>query len=176
LRIPDSEESTQFFFGPGNVRFHSAERPAQHVGGLLMCEALLVANMEGGLFVAGKLAKRGGEIVTKLGLAGGRSDGFIDRVGHIFLRELALTAAGVAELVVSDAEQPGAKGGAAAKTSDAAIGLKKGFLREVIGPGVVATCELSEKTTHGGLVLPDKFAESLPVIAGENAGDQIMFV
>ena len=81
-------------------------------------------------------------------------------------------AAGVAPLVVGDAQQPGGEGRAALEAREAAVSLQEGVLGEVVGQRVVAAGEVPQKIAHRRLVAPHEFAERRTVIA-ERAGDQI---
>ncbi len=160
-------------FAPGEMGFHRAERPARHDGNLRVGESLLIAKMQGGLFVAVEPAEGGGQILAQRDHAGRRRRILIRQVGRGRLRRgTGLAAAGIAKMIVGDAEQPGQKPGVAAVERETAIGLQESFLREVVGEGVVAAGELSQKTPDGGLVAQDQFAESRAVIVAERPRDQ----
>jgi hypothetical protein len=86
-------------------------------------------------------------------------------------RDLPLLAAGVAPVVVRDAEQPGGEGGVAAELPEPAPRLQEGVLGQVVGQRLVPAGQVAEETPDGGLVAEHQFAEGIPV-ALEGPGDQ----
>jgi len=81
-------------------------------------------------------------------------------------------AAGVAVVIVGDAEQPRGKTRVAAETFEAAISVDESFLGEVIGEGGIAVREVAKETAHGGLMAADECSECRPIIAREHARDE----
>lgn len=163
---------TKFFLTTGEVSFQRAERAGEKVGGFAVRQTLLVANVDDGLFVGRKLGQRGAEVLLKIGLVRpGRHGGFV--VGERGEGNLALAAAGVAEFIVGDAEEPGGETRAAFKTGEGAIDFEERFLREVVGPGGVATREVTQETPDGGLVPLHELTEREAVVVGDDAGDEL---
>ena len=93
--------------------------------------------------------------------------------GQRFGWDFALATAGVAKLVMGDAEQPGGEGGFAAETCERFVGDNECFLSEIVGPRMIAAGELTQKSANGRLMQVHQFAESGPVVFNDNAGDKL---
>ena len=132
--------------------------------------ALLVTEMNRELFVGGKFAERDGEVVAQIGTLR-RSGRALFRDLVVERRVIALPAAGVAPVVVRDAEEPGGKFRIAPKRREAAVGLHERFLGQIVGGGVVAASEVANEIAHGGLVAEHQLAERGAIIGGKDAGD-----
>lgn len=164
---------TEFVFGASEVGFHRAERPVRHRGDFGMGEALLIEKMQGGLLIRIELFHGGAEIFLQVDGAGRRREIFRrHRKVRRLPGNLALTAAGVAPVIVGDAEQPGGKSRLAAEARQPAVGLEERFLGEVVGQRGIAAREMAEKKAHGRLMAKDKFSERRAVAGGNRAGDE----
>lgn len=71
LRVPYGEQVTEAFFPSGEMSFHRAHGPLEERRDLAVRESLMVAEVQGELFVGRELAQCGGEIVLKIGLESG---------------------------------------------------------------------------------------------------------
>lgn len=138
-----------------------------------MGESLLEMKMKGRLFVPSERAERLGEVMAQVARGGGRGDRF-ERVEMLrFHGDGALATAGIAPVVMGDAEQPGGKTGAAFEAREPAPGLHKGFLGEVVREARVAPGEVTQEMAHGALVAPHQFPERGLVLPDQRAGNQV---
>src|SRR5437899_3989290 len=79
----------------------------------------------------------------------------------------------LAKTIVSDAIKPGGKSRFTAKAPDILVGAKKSFLREIIGEGNICPRELSQHTTHTGLMATHELAKRVLIVIDKNSRDKV---
>lgn len=162
----------EFLFAPGEMSFHRAKRPVKEGGDFVMRAALLITQVNGELFVGSKRAEGERKIVAQI-----RRHRGVFRVGiHRFGTELgviALPPAGVAPVVVRDAQQPGRKIRITAKTADCVVRLHERLLSQVVGQRRIAA-EVTKELAHRGLMTLHERAESGAIVDREHARDQLV--
>lgn len=154
------------------MSFHRAQRPVKERGDFAVRQALVKTEMQRELLVGRKLAQRERQVVPQIRRARGRSNGEIRAPGRIEGRMIALTAPGVAPVVVRDAQQLCGKRGAAVKSREAAPGLHERFLREIVGQRGVAAGEMAQELAHGRVVTLHQQPERSAIVGDERASDQ----
>ena len=160
------------FLAAGEVGFDRAERLIENRSDLLVREALLVVEVDHVAGVGAEFAQREGEVMAQVGrtvvvVRRGGLGGFVQGECGV------LAAAGVAPMVVGDAEQPGRKRGCASKTRQAPVGGEKRVLRQIVGEGGIRADQVAEEVAHRRLVAADEFAKGGAVVALDGAQDQL---
>ncbi|MCX6954019.1 MAG: hypothetical protein NTV51_17865 [Verrucomicrobia bacterium] len=153
------------------MSFNRADGPVKERGDFGVGETLLIAQVQGEAFVGVEVGEGRREIGAQVGPGGRRGDGGFGG-GIVLKRGGRAATAGVAPVVVGDAEQPGGKGGAAVIAAEAAPRLDEGFLREIVGEGMVAACEVTQKLAYRRLMALHQQAERRPVLVGGGADNQ----
>jgi hypothetical protein len=75
--------------------------------------------------------------------------------------------------IVGDPVKPRGKARFAAKTPDVLVGAQEGLLSQIVCESDVGPSKLTEQTTHGGLMPPNQFAESVLVVIDKNSRDEV---
>src|SRR3982751_3944091 len=76
-----------------------------------------------------------------------------------------LAPAGVlAKAIVGDPIEPGRKFRLAAEAPDVLVGAHESLLRQIIGQGEIAPCELAQQPADGGLMPPHQLSKSVVII------------
>ena len=161
------------------MRFQGAERTSQNAGSFLVRKALNIAQMDCVLLVRREAGERGGEILLQVDRrrsCGSRDLATRRGLGHFSfaspLDRWVLAAAGRPKPVVSDSVQPGAEGRRALKFRETPIGFKECLLREIVGQRQLATRQPAQESAQRRLVLADEFSEGMPIVVGQDAGDE----
>ena len=137
-----------------------------------MGKAVLTAQNDGCAFVDGKQFESAGKIMSESGIDGlrivfGLQLSFIDANEFLsFPRFLPKT-------VIGDPVKPGRKTSFSAEAAQVFVGLKKGFLRQIIRQRDIEPDQIAEQTSHARLVIPDQFRKGVVVVINQDTCNEV---
>ena len=156
------------------MAFHRAKGKPGERGNIAVRETFTMIERDAQALGFGKQSHRAVKIDARASGAIGRWPfrgdwiGVIERFGH----PTGAPSPRLQKGCDGDAAHPSGEGERNVQVANALPGADERLLRQIVGEGVATTGESPQETAHGGLVLAHQFAEGVPVVTGQYAGDQ----